>query len=55
MFTAGADDTDGIDATAAPLGPRFPNGLFIAMNSGPKNFLLYRWEDIQALLGGTTK
>lgn len=50
IFTAGVDDTDGIEATAAPLGPRFPNGLFIAMNSGPRNFLIYKWEDIQALL-----
>jgi 3-phytase len=51
IFTGGADDTDGADATAAHLGPRFPNGLFIVMNSGPRNFLIYRWEDIQALLG----
>jgi myo-inositol-hexaphosphate 3-phosphohydrolase len=36
----------GIEITSASLGPRFPNGLLAVMNSGPKNFLLYRWEDI---------
>jgi 3-phytase len=53
VFTGGADATDGADATAAALGPQFPNGLFLVMNSGPKNFLVYKWEDIQALLGGS--
>ncbi|MCX6633871.1 MAG: phytase [Acidobacteria bacterium] len=42
----GADGTDGIEITSAALGPRFPSGLLVVMNSGPKNFLLYRWEDI---------
>jgi len=42
----GADGTDGIEISPAALGPRFPNGLLVVMNSGPKNFLLYRWEDI---------
>ena len=42
----GADATDGIEITPAALGTRFPKGLMVAMNSGPKNFLLYRWEDI---------
>ncbi|MBI4877893.1 MAG: phytase [Acidobacteria bacterium] len=42
----GADSTDGIEVTSAALGPQFPNGLLVVMNSGPKNFLLYRWEDI---------
>jgi hypothetical protein len=28
----------------------FPNGLLVVMNSGPRNFLLYRWEDV-ALTG----
>ena len=44
----GADSTDGIEITSAPLGPGFPNGIMVAMNSGPKNFLVYRWEDIAA-------
>ncbi|MDW8131612.1 MAG: phytase [Bryobacterales bacterium] len=46
VFWGGADETDGIEITSAPLGPAFPHGLMVAMNSGPKNFLLYRWEDI---------
>jgi len=41
-----ADSTDGIEATSASLGPNFPNGAIIAMNSGPQNFVLFRWEDI---------
>lgn len=45
---SGADSTDGIEATSASLGPRFPGGLLVVMNSGPKNFLLYRWEDVAA-------
>jgi 3-phytase len=42
----GADSTDGIEVASAALGPRFPNGLLVVMNSGPRNFLIYRWEDI---------
>lgn len=42
----GADATDGIEVVSAPVGPRFPNGLLVVMNSGPKNFLVYRWEDV---------
>jgi 3-phytase len=41
----GADGTDGIEATSTALGPSFPNGMVVAMNSGPKNFLIFRWED----------
>lgn len=41
ILNGGADETDGIEITATPLGKRFPNGLFAAMNSGPKNFLLF--------------
>ncbi len=46
VFTGGADTTDGIDATAADLGPAWRGGLFVAMNSSAKNFLVYRWRDI---------
>jgi 3-phytase len=45
-FRGGSDTTDGIDAASEALGPDFPRGLFVAMNSSGKNFLLYRWEDI---------
>ena len=44
----GADATDGIEVVSAPLGPSFPKGLLIAMNSGPRNFLVFRWEDVAA-------
>ncbi len=53
MVGGGADQTDGIEATSAALGLLFPNGMVVAMNSGPKNFLLYRWEDFAA--AGTVK
>jgi 3-phytase len=49
VFKGGADGTDGLDVTSAPLGPDFPDGLLVAMNSGKKNFLLFRWSDIAAL------
>lgn len=42
----GADTTDGIEITAEALGPAFPTGLLAAMNSAPKNFLLFRLEDV---------
>ncbi len=46
----GVDDTDGIDVTNAPLGPAFPDGVFIAQdgtNPGAnQNYKLVRWDDI---------
>jgi 3-phytase len=45
-FTIGADDTDGVDVVSAALGAEFPRGLLAAMNSGPRNFLLCRWDGI---------
>jgi 3-phytase len=45
-FRGGADDTDGLDVTSAPLGPDFPDGMMIAMNSASRNFLMFRWRDI---------
>lgn len=42
----GADSTDGIEIVSRPLGPRFPAGLMVAMNSSGRNFLIYRWEDV---------
>lgn len=50
VLRGGADSTDGLDATSAPLGSNFPAGLLVAMNSRGKNFLLYRWQDIAAAL-----
>ena len=45
-FKGGADGTDGIDVSSAALGPDFPDGLMIAMNSASRNFLMFRWRDI---------
>lgn len=45
VVAGGADATDGIDITSWPLSG-FPRGLVVAMNSKPRNFLLYRWEDV---------
>jgi 3-phytase len=49
-FTMRADATDGIDATNTPLGPRFPAGIFVAMNSGPRNFLVLDGRRLQTLV-----
>jgi 3-phytase len=47
-FKAGADSTDGLDATSAALGPDFPDGTVVVMNSARRNFLMLRWRDIVA-------
>jgi len=49
VFSGGADGTDGLDVTSSPLGPDFPDGLVVAMNSGPKNFLFFSWSDVVTL------
>jgi 3-phytase len=45
-FTGGADSTDGLDVTSAPLDAEFSDGLLVAMNSRNRNFLLFSWRDI---------
>jgi 3-phytase len=45
-FKGGADTTDGIEVTSTALGQRFPAGLFVAMNSAPKNFLFYDMREV---------
>ena len=50
VVRGGADSTDGIEASSAPLGPAFPNGLLVVMNSAGKNFLVYRWEDVDKMI-----
>lgn len=52
VFQGGADGTDGLDVASSSLGPDFPGGLMVAMNSSGRNFLLFRWVDIAA--AGTT-
>jgi 3-phytase len=50
-------ETDGLDVTARPLGPRFPQGGFVAqdgfkrMPDGPQNYKLVDWRDIARALG----
>ena len=50
-FRGGADSTDGIEVVSAALGQQFPGGLMVAMNSGPRNFLFFRWDDVAAANG----
>lgn len=46
IVRGGADSTDGLEITSRPLGPNFPSGLMVAMNSGGRNFLFYAWGDV---------
>jgi 3-phytase len=48
VLRGGADATDGIEISSRALGPGLPNGVFVAMNSGPRNFLVFRWQDVAA-------
>lgn len=41
------DETDGLEVTSTPL-PGFPTGLVVAMNSGPRNFALFDWDQLFA-------
>lgn len=50
VFRGGADSTDGLDVSSAALGPRFPDGLMVAMNSSSRNFLVFNWRDVAAIL-----
>jgi 3-phytase len=47
VVRGGADSTDGIEVTSTSLGPQFPRGLVVAMNSSGRNFFLYRWEELR--------
>lgn len=40
-FRAPVDETDGIEICTKPLGPRFPKGIMIAMNSKGRNFAIF--------------
>lgn len=50
LFRIGADSTDGLEVTSSPLGPEFPRGLLVAMNSTGRNFLIVRWQEIAAVI-----
>ena len=49
-------ETDGLDASARPLGPRFPQGVFVAQDGfkrlpdGPQNYKIVDWRDIARAL-----
>ena len=49
ILDTGADDTDGVDVVSAPIGS-YAAGLVVMMNSGPRNFLLFDWRDVEAAL-----
>ena len=46
VVRGGADATDGLDISSRSLGPALPHGVMIAMNSKPRNFLIFPWENI---------
>lgn len=46
VLAGGADATDGIEVSSARLGPSFPAGVLVAMNSGKKNFLVFDWKNL---------
>jgi hypothetical protein len=50
IFRGGADSTDGIEITSAPLGGRLGGGAMVAMNSSGRNFLVFAWEAIGAAI-----
>lgn len=54
VIALGADETDGIEATARPLGPPFESGLLVAMNSKGRNFYLYRWDSLKKAIDPRT-
>jgi 3-phytase len=51
IIQTSSDETDGLDVTARPL-PGFPGGALVMMNSGSRNFQIYRWEDVTAAITG---
>ena len=52
VVRGGADATDGLEVTSRALGSALPAGALIAMNSTPRNFLVFRWQDVAAVLTG---
>jgi 3-phytase len=48
VLRGGADATDGLEISSRPLGPGLPDGAMVAMNSTPRNFLVFRWQDVAA-------
>lgn len=50
VVESGADETDGLDACAQPMGRAFPAGVIVAMNSKERNFWLYSAAELRAKL-----
>lgn len=46
IVQGGARGTDGIDASSASLGPKFPKGILVVMNSPGKNFFIFDWRTV---------
>lgn len=44
---APADSTDGIEIVSSGLPAPFDSGPLVAMNSGARNFLLFRFPDLR--------
>lgn len=53
VIRGGADETDGIEVTPQSLGPRFPHGALVVMNSSGRNFLVYDWREIASSLAAS--
>jgi 3-phytase len=51
QFSVGADSTDGICIESRPLGPEFPRGLMVVMDSENRRFLYVDWRDVEEKLG----
>ncbi|GAB4452403.1 MAG: phytase [Armatimonadaceae bacterium] len=49
-----ADETDGIEAVSANLGPQFPQGLLVTMNSTPRNFLYFDGRTVLSAIAKST-
>jgi 3-phytase len=48
LLRGGADSTDGLEIFSGSLGPRLPHGAMIVMNSSPRNFLVFPWQEVAA-------
>ena len=48
-FEGPADATDGIEVVSKRLSPTWPRGLFVAMNSGHRNFLFFPGRNIELM------
>ena len=45
ILRGGADSTDGLEVTSRAVGPNYPHGMMVAMNSKDRNFLIYKWPE----------